>query len=231
MSTLNIDQLLRKGQHWTGVAFSAFLSLHLFNTMTGAISQHLYDAVQEQLRKIYRPTWLMVRSAEYVCILGPLAIHIMCSIGRMIIRSRQSTQPKYEHNYTWFNYLKSKLEAPKLHRYSGLILLAIIPIHTFATRFTFHVDCDFSVVTHSMERKPGFAIMFPYYSLMILAGVYHMMYGLNAALLKYSWSRRRVFTMFGIVASVVFVGFMGMSGMLYPDRIDRSKYAIWKNYY
>ena len=220
-----VDEICKVVQKYSAIAFSGFLTLHLSNTIVGAVSQSLYDTYQSYLRQVYRPNWLLGRSAEYVCILTPLAVHIICGIIRMSRRS--FNESKYA---TWMEYLKSKLSNPlQLHRYAGWVLTSIVPIHVIATRFFYPIDSDFSQVTHSMEKKPGALVMLPYYTAMLLAGVFHYSYGLNATIFKYKFTKRSVYIACGVIFALSFAGFLGMSGYLYSN-IDRSNYEIWKQF-
>nr|CAG4711038.1 unnamed protein product [Naegleria fowleri] len=126
-------------------------------------------------------------------------------------------------------FLKRIFNEPlQLHRIAGYILIILMPIHVTTTRWTYPINSEFSQVTFSMERKPGMAIMLPYYTIMLVSGVYHLCYGLNAALFSYQCSKKRLFTIFGMVLILAFIGLLGAGGVLYPDRIDRTNYVMWE---
>ncbi|KAG2388719.1 hypothetical protein C9374_000158 [Naegleria lovaniensis] len=204
-----IDSFLRSVQQYTGIAFSFFLSLHVMNTMTAMISQTPMTLFKYTTTQITNPG----------------------NSTRTTDSNDDAQDSKKKDTFSSIiQYLKRKIynEPLQLHRYAGYVLLVLMPVHITATRFTYPIDSEFSQVTFSMEKNPGRAIMLPYYTIMLMSGVYHLFYGLNAAVFSYQFSKKSLFGMFGVVFTLAFIGFLGAGGVLYPDRIDRTNYSVWE---
>src|SRR4051812_35866494 len=89
-------------QALSGVALSAFLSLHLANTASAIVSAGSYDAFQAVARHFYQNVLV-----EVLLVAVALAVHVAASLT--LVRRRNSERAPLEL---------------RLHRYSGYILLA-----------------------------------------------------------------------------------------------------------
>ncbi|KAL9649993.1 hypothetical protein ABK040_003111 [Willaertia magna] len=207
MSTTTLDQKLRKVQHWTGISIFVFTTLHIANASTGAISQDLYDKVLGVMRNVYRPHPLV----ERCLLLTPIIVHAGASILRNIL-SRMNK--------------KEKTTAISLHKVTGFALLAILPVHYLATRVVSGRNADFTLVSSSLEKFPGFSIMFPYYVALLFSGIYHSFTGLNT-ILSYRFNRSTLNKVIGTIFGIGTIALLGFSGYLY--NIDRTNYPLWEN--
>jgi len=155
------SQKLVRVQALSGVAFAAFLSLHLANTAATIVSAGSYDAFQSVARRFYQQ--LVV---ELALVAGALVLHIAASL-ELARRRKRSPVP-------------SEL---RLHRYSGYFLVAVVFVHALATRGAALLQgvpvaaqyLGFTLVTWPV-------IFFPYYALLFAAGAYHSFIGLRLAL-------------------------------------------------
>jgi succinate dehydrogenase/fumarate reductase cytochrome b subunit len=159
-----VSRRLEVAQSLSGVVFAAFLLLHLLNQMSAVLGASAYDRVQGTLRSGYQ-----IPPVEIALILLPLGIHMGIAVVTMLRRSRKD---------------RPVMTLPaRLHRWSGRLLLLIVVGHAAATRLPAVLDGvvpDFAGVAFTFRWVPLW--YWPYYSLLALAGWYHLLYGLAMAL-------------------------------------------------
>lgn len=159
------DARLIRVQAWSGVIFSAFLLMHLMNQMVAAFGAEAYDRAQRALRAGYQ--WAPI---EIAIVIAPLLVHVTSGVMRML-RRRQSDKKA-----------PANLRA-RLHRWSGVVLLVFFAGHVIATRgasLIFHVYPEFAGIAFTLKWAPVY--FWPYYLSFALAGMYHLVNGLGAAL-------------------------------------------------
>jgi len=198
-STLQTIQAL------SGLTFSSYLSLHIFNTCTAVYGPLAYDEVQNILRKCYHHSPYV----EYGIVLGSAGIHIISSLililQRKINQRRLSKINKFDSSATPTSsptllqsirsrrFSSNELSVPlhlTFHRWSGIFLMSVITGHVLATRgpiwfFGFTKPVDFAYIAFSLEEYRS--VMFPYYVLLSTAGLYHLIYGFVSALGNVNW--------------------------------------------
>ncbi|MCA9708461.1 MAG: hypothetical protein KDK70_21605 [Myxococcales bacterium] len=159
------ERRLLRLQALSGLAFQAFLVLHLVNVMVSAFGPGLYDALQLQIRPVYQNPVV-----EVGLLLGSLVVHVVVGIVRLRRRPRSRS----------FSRLPLRT---RLHRLSAYFLLAFVFGHFAATRVPSLVDgtwLGFAGLTFSIELLPAF--FYPYYVMLALCGLYHGGYGSYLAL-------------------------------------------------
>ena len=203
----------------SGLAFSAFLFLHLANLMVSAFGPDLYDAFQIRIRPLYQFPLL-----EIFGLMLALLVHIGAGIAR--IRQRPRTR----------DWSRLPLRT-RLHRMSAYFLLLVIFGHIAATRLPTLLDgvhLGFIGVSFAVVYLPGF--FYPYYTLLALTGLYHGTYGTVMALKALgvrvpSVSRlgNRFWIPLGAAALLAVFGVLSFGGVLYetedPFRSDFARYA------
>jgi succinate dehydrogenase/fumarate reductase cytochrome b subunit len=209
-----VEQRFRVAQSLSGVAFAAFLLLHLANQLSAILGPSAYDRVQNQLRSGYQ-----IPVVELGLILLPLVIHMGLGVATML--RRRTEEP-----------LALTLPA-RLHRWSGRFLLLIVAGHVAATRMPAVLDGvvpDFAGVAFTFRWLPLW--YWPYYSLFALAGWYHLLYGLAITLPRMGLRRaawflppRRLGVVFviGAVALLAAVISFGIA----DGRVMQSETARW----
>lgn len=171
--------LVRSIQALSGLAFSSFLSLHALNTIVASTGPHGYDETQRLFRMFY---WHPM--VELPVLFGALGVHVASSIYLMISRelaSQKQQQPprtKAVATVSWRTLL---------HRYSGIFLMFCVGGHIFATRGHSVLLPDehvggFTLVQYTMDKFPGFWLMYPYYLAFGVCGVVHGVYGVIRSL-------------------------------------------------
>jgi succinate dehydrogenase/fumarate reductase cytochrome b subunit len=207
---------LSRLQAQSGLAVGVFLVAHLIALVASSFGPGIYDAVQGVTRRVY--TFWPVELA----LLGCLALHL--SIGlRLAWRRRKAGGAKH----------RPPLRL-RLHRYAAYFLTLVIVGHIAATRLPDLLE----------GAKPGFTglsftlwhlplIFYPYYFLLALAGLYHLLHGTTLALgrldrpLPGPLRKRGVFWTAVAISSVACVlGWLSLGGHLYEIPDPRvSKYA------
>lgn len=192
----------------SGVAFAIFLSLHLANTASAIISAGSYDAFLTVARQFYQRAFV-----EIGLVFGALILHVAVSLALAWDR-KKSTPP---------------LEL-RLHRYSGVILVAFVFTHALATRGVavfkgLHVAGEY--VSFTLVNWP--LLFFPYYALLFSAGACHLLIGLRLALsrlgLAHALSRKFVYFALPLTLGLGLFGIAALGGQLRPISIpDRAAY-------
>lgn len=132
-----------QAQAASGAAFALFLLVHLVNTMVAVAGPAAYDGVQGELRAVYQ-----VPPIEIAVVIGPLVVHIVSSVWRMV-RRRRLGQPG------------PRATRSRLQRWSAIVLLVFIGGHTFATRgasLLYEVWPGFDAIAFTMLWVPAYFI-------------------------------------------------------------------------
>lgn len=181
------DNLLRKVQAGSGLAFSTFLSFHLSNALLAPLGPLAYDGVMAVGRIVYQHPLV-----EPLLIVGSLTLHVSSSallLARRYRRSRTSSvaldtsEGKEEDSSISTTRVKVPLHLT-LHRYTGYVLMAFVGAHALATRapnlFLGGEPTDFAFIAYSLEviGKPFFV----YYVVFASSAAYHLSYGFFQAL-------------------------------------------------
>lgn len=165
--------LLSRLQAVSGLAISGFTVLHLANTASAWVGPHFYDEVQSIFRVIYQ------HGTVELGLGAALAVHAVASVMKMQ-RRRLSTAALATSSSISFE--------DKVHRLSGLVLLAFVGTHVVATR----IGPDFlwadrfgffgksALVAYSLQGSAKL-FMFPYYVALSFAGVAHTTTGVRRA--------------------------------------------------
>ncbi|KAG2389630.1 hypothetical protein C9374_014190 [Naegleria lovaniensis] len=190
--------VLRKLQHWSGIAFSVFASLHVATTISASLSPSQYDSVLNATRKWYRPSMAI----EGLVVFAPLALHM---IANTLIFMTTTTEKPIVRSF-W----------KKLHTYSGYALGGMVPLHLFGTRFMHSYAQEFASLNYVLEKEMGFAVGMSYFVVLLSAGVYHSLYGLNVAL-GYKMKQPLVLASIVGVLAAGYFGLLGFAGYLYPE--------------
>lgn len=159
------ERALIQVQAASGAAFAVFLLLHLVNQMFAVAGPDAYDGVQAGLRGFYQAL-----PVEILLVCAALVVHIGASVWRMSRRRRRrQAAPRA---------LRSRLQ-----RYTAIFLLVAVPGHVLATRgvsLAFDAPLGFDGLAFTMVRASGY--FFPYYLVLAVAGLYHLLNGLSLAL-------------------------------------------------
>jgi succinate dehydrogenase/fumarate reductase cytochrome b subunit len=189
----------------SGLLFSVFLLVHLCNQMLGSLGPATYDGAQQMLRRGYQAP---VIELLLVCI--PAIVHAVAGVLRMLHRRKQGRSAPAE------------LRA-RFHRISGMFLLVVFLGHSLATRgpsLFAGVFPGFEGLSFTFRSMPY--VFWPYYTMLALCGLYHVMYGLSVALPIVGFSRAStlrkpavLFTIFAIGGLLLVLGLMGMGGVFF----------------
>jgi len=212
------DLRLVRIQAVSGLAFAAFLSLHLLNVMASALGPGLYDAFQVRIRPLYQ-----FPLVEVTLVLGALVAHI--AAGAMRMRGRPRTR----------QWGKLPLRT-RLHRVSAYFLLLVITGHVGFTRLPSLLDGvypGFAGLSYTMSSMPGW--FYPYYVLLGLCGLYHGSYGaylalraLGVRLPSIARLGARGWAPLAVAAVLVVLGVLSLGGLFYAiDDPRQSAYAGW----
>lgn len=193
---------LSRIQAFSGLLFSVFALVHLSNTALAVLGPDLYDRFQGSVRGIYQ------RPLIELALLATLVVHIVAGVLRM--RSRRG----------------SKASPPlrlRLHRYAAYYLAVFIFGHMAATRLpALLADAPpfFGGVSFSLHFMPWW--FYPYYGLLGIAGLYHLFYGIPAALavlgIRAPQAIRRgpgFWLPVGAGAIMIVLALLGFGGVLY----------------
>jgi succinate dehydrogenase/fumarate reductase cytochrome b subunit len=159
-----VDGKLRVAQSVSGLMFAGFLLLHLANQMSAVLGASTYDRVQGELRSAYRLPFV-----ELTLVLLPLGVHIGLAGAAMWRRERRQ--------------VAAPTLPARLHRWTGHVLLLLVVGHVAATRLPAVLDGvepTFAGVAFTFRWMPLW--FWPYYSVLALAGWYHLLYGLAITL-------------------------------------------------
>ena len=207
---------LKKVQHWSGVCFAVFTSLHVGTTISAAISPSTYDHVLQLTRGIYRPNMI----AESALIFSPLCLH-MISNGLLTVTANKPTTT---------TTMDSVSLTKKLHKWSGYVLGATVPMHMIGMRFKNSHVAEFASLNFMAEKKMGQLGAWVYFAVLLAAGVYHGMFGVNVAL---GYKLKRPTVVAGVVAVLAasYFGLLGVVGFLYPAEMDvvRAKHVHFQH--
>lgn len=204
---------LAKIQAISGLVFSLFVFLHLVNTALAALGPEAYNGFQRAIRPIYQQPLI-----EVFVVLTPLVVHIVAGVLR--VRARPSTRgAKVPPRLRW-------------HRYSGYFLAFFVFGHIAATRLPSLLrDAypEFMGVAYTFQFAPYY--FYPYYVLLALAGLYHMLHGSLLAFGILGVQAPRVLRQgpgfwvpTGASALMVMLGVAGVGGLLFAIP-DASAYA------
>ncbi len=205
------DSLLETDRRWlrwqaiSGTVFALFLLVHLINQMISVLGAARYDAAQDAFRAGYQFPLL-----EVGVVVAPLIVHVVTVVRRFFLR--RAITP---------THAAPSLRV-RLHRWSGRFLLVFVFGHFAATRGTdllFGTPPRFEGVAWSFQWMPLY--FWPYYTLLGLAGWYHLVHGLGTAggLLQVRWlaalSRPLVFrTVVGLGATALLLAVLSFGGVL-----------------
>lgn len=201
-------------QVWSGLAFSAFLFIHLVNQALAALGEATYDAAQGQLRRAYQTPVV-----ELAAVLLPMLVH-MVAAGVVLLRRRGVPAPTAVRS--------------RLHRYTGRFLLVFALGHTAATRLPSllaGVFPGFLGVAYTFQWVPAW--FWPYYPALALAGWIHLVGGLAQAGARFQWPALRWLNhriAFPAVvsggAAALLLGVLALGGVLADtSRAGSSEYA------
>lgn len=203
--------MLKQIQAVTGLIFALFLTLHLANTWLATLGAGVYDGVQGLLRQFYQFT------PFEALILAALSVHLVTGLLRIV------TEPRRE--------LTAR---SRWHRYSGLFLLVFIAGHVTAVRgssWFYGVYPEFAGLAFSIAAVPAY--FYPYYFLLGVAGLYHMLNGVGIAAGRLGFNRlptlsTRVLARATMVGSVLTLLALGGFGGWYYDvgNVQESDFAV-----
>ncbi len=167
------ETTLIKVQNLTGLLFSVYLIMHLTNNAAAIISQDLYDNMQTVLRKFYQTP-----AVELTMIIGAWLTHSAVSSMRV---ARRWTSSKYQQQGQDKEKKSMKTSVSvTLHRITGLILGAMVPLHFFATRLEPWLNqsgpSNFAHLFETVSKAP--VVMMSYFALYYSAATYHTIGGL-----------------------------------------------------
>jgi succinate dehydrogenase/fumarate reductase cytochrome b subunit len=198
------DRRLARVQAVSGLVFLLFVTVHVANTMLAAYSPGAYDGYQRAARRLYQFPLL-----ELALVMAPLIVHVTAGARRL----RRGPAPRTLRD--------------RLHRWSGIFLLAVIFGHIAAVRgvsFFGGPYPEFEGLSLSLWLAPY--LFYPYYAVFLVAALYHGLNGAYAALgilgVRVPWALRAgigFWTPVGAGAVLGLLGILGMGGWLYaiPD--------------
>lgn len=197
-----VQRRLARVQAGTGVVFATFLALHLVNTMLGALGPAVYDGVQRVLRLYYQ-----LLPVEVV-IVASGTVHFVVGIVRIALGRPAATNLR-----------------ARAHRYAGYTLVLFFFGHVIATRAPSFLgvgpSLGFAGLTYSEAYLPAF--FFPYYVLLGIAGLHHLLQGLLVAAGVLGWRIPAVLTrprvlrpVVGIGSVLIVVAVLAFAGALFP---------------
>ncbi|KAG2372634.1 hypothetical protein C9374_013698 [Naegleria lovaniensis] len=226
--------LFRKIQHWSGIAFSVFTSMHVATTVSAALSPQTYDQVLESTRAWYRPS----KTVEGLVMMSPLIVHLLANSyffylnyfpPKSLMKNVETQELEKRNIQRNSNMETLVVKKPsisiwkRLHQYSGYVLSVLIPGHIYGVRFANSYQQEFAALRHFLEKGVGHFIGMSYFGILMTTGVYHMLFGLNTAL---GYKVKRPFLLGGIVAmlAAAYFGLLGIGGYLYPVDAMREKF-------
>ncbi|KAJ3216919.1 hypothetical protein HDU67_008738 [Dinochytrium kinnereticum] len=199
MSLTLADDILRKIQAGSGLAFTAFLTAHLSGHFLACLDFQLAESALVAVRKIAQdPT------VEVTIVFGSVFVHLSASVGRVIIRTlkkkRGTVSMRKDGQIEQDKLVKESMEsAPpkgkavskgllemKLHRLTGYMLAGLYFWHVADTRiksvmaFSDANVLDLTYITWSIQQIPLKTTLA--YLLLGSTSIYHGIYGASSAL-------------------------------------------------
>lgn len=194
---------LARVQAVSGLLFSLFALVHLTNTAMAVLGVDTYNRYQSAVRGVYQ--WPVLE----LLLVATLVIHIVAGVLRIRARRQSKATPRLRL---------------RLHRYAGYYLALFVFGHMAATRLpALLADAPpfFGGVSFSLHFIPW--LFYPYYGLLGMAGVYHLLYGIPAAFaalgVRVPQAVRRgpgFWLPVGAGAMVIVMALLGFGGALYP---------------
>jgi succinate dehydrogenase/fumarate reductase cytochrome b subunit len=200
MKAPNYHMVIRV-QRLTGLAFLAFLLVHLVNTWLAVLGPDSYNGYQRFFRTAYQhPLY------ELSLIFTPLIVHLGCGLWRIW----KSQVPKSHMSLS-----------RRLHRYSGVFLGIAVIGHIVATRgpsLFLAIYPEFGGLAFTFQWLPAY--FYPYYALFSAAALYHVWFGLRS-MLKPSMARLPALAFASRVLPVlawlaIAVALLALGGQLFP---------------
>jgi uncharacterized membrane protein len=209
-------EAFRKCQAVTGLYFSAFLLLHLFNHFLAILGEDQYNNFLQFSRKIYQNPYVELS------LLFTVSVHVFCAIT------------------LWIKRKKRKIEEPFLttaFRWCGWFLMIIVPVHFYFGRimpFQKSVDVNFAFSAFGLTNLTQ--IYFPYYFFFSSFAIIHMIVGITKSLeitklktisQKLHWVHYLIVFLLIVLISLVL---MSYSNFFYA--VDKyNQFSFWKEYY
>lgn len=190
----------------SGLAFFAFLTVHLATTFSAILGPEAFTAVQRTMRVGYQ--FILLEAGIAVAVL----VHITAGVKRW---RRLGTQAGL---------------ARRLHRWTAVFLALVIFEHVTGTRglnLYSGADTGFGAVSFTLRWFPEWFA--PYYLVLGAAGIFHALYGGLTAISRLGWHRAIhlrgtsvLWWTFAIGVATVAVSLAGFAGLLYtvPDAFD-----------
>ncbi len=194
---------LARVQAVTGLAFAAFLAVHLFTQALAVFGPQTYDAALAAGRRVYQFALLELP------MLAAALVHLGCGAWRKWQRRKEPRTP-----------IPLTVRA---HRLSGLFLMLAFVGHVAATRLPSvlgDVRLDFAGLQYSFTVAPYF--FWPYYPVLGISGALHLLLGTHFALrglkLTVPWPRspRALAVACAVAGVLVVLGVFSLGGV--PSR-------------
>jgi len=161
----NLDALTRM-QAYSGIAFSSFATMHLFNHIMGIFGKSIqyHASWQKIFRKYYHIPIIEIGLGT------SLLVHMYCGIRKFLSRKEK---------------VSSSLPlSRKYHRYHGYVLFIFTIPHLYATRICPLIalgpkeseNLDVTLATLSFRLVSKYFYL--YYTFLFASGLYHTVYGL-----------------------------------------------------
>jgi succinate dehydrogenase/fumarate reductase cytochrome b subunit len=201
--------IMRRLQLWqslTGLWFGLFLLAHALNTLFALAGDRAYDGFQERARAIY--LWPPVELSIALALVAHIAI------GVAIARRRPAPARPPWHL--------------RLHRAAGMALVFLAVGHALAGRvpaIVWGTPPRFGGLSYAFTTLPW--LYYPYYGLLVCAGMLHFVYGARVALLRLGargprLPRALLIAPAATVTLAMLIALGGFGGLLYriPNPID-----------
>jgi hypothetical protein len=208
------SQRLLQVQALSGATFALFLAVHLANQAVATLGASRYDGLQHAARQAYQTP-----AVELLLVLLPLVVHVVAAVVRLVkFRVPASTGP-------W---------RVRLFRYAGRFLLLVIVGHVLATRGpawsgVVPEGLSFSGLAFTFQFLP--AVFWPYYLVLGLAGVVHLVQGVSTAVRVVggpSQSDTTFWVTVAVAGALVALGVFALGGALFDvGQPETSAYARW----
>lgn len=205
----------------SGLAFGAFVALHLANQWLALLGPEVYDGAQARARAVYQHP-----AGEVALVALPLLVHVVAGVRRMWLRGVHGRRGGWRM---------------RLHRITGYVLLAVIFGHVLAVRGTslaYGFFPGFAGVSFSLWWMPGWFYL--YYTLFGASALYH---GINGTLLalyalglrgdtSIPGGRLGLWAPVGLGTAVLVLALLAFGGRLFPiDDPTHSPYArMWQGF-
>ncbi len=189
--------MLKKIQAGSGLAFLAFVTVHLLNTWAAALGPAAYDGLQALLRFVYQFAPLEA------LLLAALAVHVVVGVMRIVQEPKRTLSPR-----------------ARWHRYAGFFLAIFISGHILAVRgasWFYGVFPGFEGLAFSVAAVPGY--FYPYYFALAMAGFYHGLNGMGIALgrlgIRFAVPDSRIVPATAGAAVLTVLALLGLGGWLF----------------